>query len=510
MTRSSSSPASLPVAEAHAEWRIAQAFSAARIAQAAWASRSIGERLAVLRDFRDRLALHGRELAATVHRPEAETLTAQVIPLAEACRFLERDAPAALRVRRLGRRGRPAWLMGVSCEIHREPAGVVLILAPSNYPIFIPGTQMLQALAAGNAAVVKPSEGGVAAALLLRDLLVEAGLDSRLLPILPPDDASAVVAVRERPDHILLTGSSETGRVVLQAAARHWIPCTLELSGSDAVFVRADADLDRVARALAFSLRLNGGATCIAPRRVFADRRVLPELEARLVRELSPLPPEPIEPRQRAKLVPLLHAARIRGARILVGNENLGDPVLTGPLVVTQARPSMPLLQTDLFAPVLSLVGVRDDEDALEQAAQCPWALGASVFSRDLAAARRIAGRVNAGSVTVNDLIVPTADPRLPFGGRAASGYGVTRGREGLLTLTRTKTVAVRTNSWLPHLVPPQPEDADLFAAALSLSHARRALDRLGAVRNLIRLALRRSRPPTRRAAANAPSIHSL
>lgn len=475
---------------------LSELLTAARTAQAVWASTSLPHRLAVLRRFRHLIAEHAEELSNTVPRPIPETLTAQIIPLADHALFLERHARRALQPRRLGFRGRPVWLLGTHSQILREPVGIVLIIAPANYPIFIPGTQILQALAAGNAVLLKPAPSGRPAALALTRLLNEAGLDPRLISILASDTETAAAAVDAAPDAILLTGSSDTGRSVLAAAARHLTPCTVELSGCDAVFVRADADLHRVAAALRFGLYLNDGATCIAPRRVFVHHSRIAQLESLLRTELSGFPPIPIDPRQAVRLRTLYTEACHLGARPLAP-EAMDWSQPQGPIVLSSASSSMALLQADLFAPVLALVPVDDDEQALAVAAHCPFALGASVFSADEAAARRLAIRIDAGTVTLNDLIVPTADPRTPFGGRRGSGYGVTRGIEGLLQLTRIKVIASRRGNWLPHLQPADANDSEFFSAALRAAHAATAWRRLLGGLKTLRLALnRRPRHP--------------
>jgi acyl-CoA reductase-like NAD-dependent aldehyde dehydrogenase len=469
---------------------VREALLAARAAQPAWAATPVRARLAVLRAFRHRLAEHAEELAATVPRPAAETLTAQLIPLADAGAFLEREAAGLLKPRCFGRRGRPLWLAGVDAEIRREPWGVVLVISPSNYPLFIPGTQAIAALAAGNAVVLKPGAGGRPAALAVQRLLIAAGLDERLLTVLAEDAAAGEAAVAAGPDHVVFTGSAATGRTVLRGLAGTLTPATLELSGADAVFVRGDAEPDRVVAALRFGLRLNDGATCIAPRRVFVHAGLAGELARRLAAALAGAPAIPIAPVPSAKLQTLLREALEHGARVVTGDHE------AGPLVVAGARPSLRLLREDLFAPVLALIRTEDDEAALAAAAQCPYALGASIFSRDVAAARRLAARVHAGVVTINDLIVPTADPRVPFGGRGESGYGVTRGAEGLLAMTRPKVVSVRRGRWLPHLEPARDGDAEFFAAALRATHAATPFLRLRHGLRTARLALRRRGQP--------------
>ena len=292
--------------------------------------------------------------------------------------------------------------------------------------------------------------------LVLAELLAEAGLPPGLLEILPEE--AGPDAVRAGYDYVVLTGGVATGVAVGRAAAETLTPTAMELSGVDAVFVLPGADLALTAAALAYGLRLNAGETCIAPRRVF----VPPDMEADLLSRLLPLlpPPAAIPERTQARLASLLDDAERGGARIVARN----------PAVLAAASPDMALLQEDLFAPWLALVTVRDAEAALEAASLCPYALGASVFG-PRADALRLAARIDAGSVCINDLIAPTADPRLPFGGRKLSGYGVTRGAEGLLEMTVIKTVSTRKGRFRPHLDPHFSGDARTLLLMTRLLH---------------------------------------
>lgn len=429
----------------------------ARQAGAEWAAYPVAERMRVIRRLRRLLGREGVALAGTVSRPVADTLVAEVLPLAEAARFLLRRGPGLLAPRRL-RLGRPLWLWGVSAQIRREPCGVVLILAPGNYPLFVPGAQALQAIAAGNGVCVKPAPGCSEPMAALGGLLERAGLPPGVFTILRESDGPSALAAGF--DRVVLTGSSATGRAVLAEAARSLTPVTLELSGSDPVFVLPGADLDLVASCLLYGLRLNGGATCIAPRRVFVPRGLASGLEIRLRTGAEQLPDAAVPEKVAERLEHLAGEAVAAGARPLL-------PWHPGrPMLLADARPEMALLNEDVFAPWLALVPTDTPEVAAER---CPYALGASVFGpADLAGA--FAGRVRAGSVCINDLIVPTADPRLPFGGRGESGYGVTRGAEGLLEMTVVKTVSVR-HRFRPHLQPPREDDAARFAKLLRWLH---------------------------------------
>lgn len=461
----------------------------------AWAERDISKRLSIIRGLRRRIASDAEKIVETLAtrpgRSATESVSAEILPLAEACRFLEREAAGLLASRRLGRRGRPVWLFGVEAEVRREPVGTVLIVGPSNYPLLLPGVQAVQALAAGNRVLVKPAPGCSAPMVLLGRWLEEAGLPPGLFRVLDESADAVAEAIEDGIDKLVLTGSAETGRILAERLARHLVPSTMELSGNDAVFVLPGAEMEQVARALAFGLRLNGSATCIAPRRVFVPHGMAAGLEAALLRHVGTIPPVPVPLPTKRRLAILARGAVAEGARAL-GDLPREDSPAMAPLILADTAPGMALLREEIFAPVLSLVPVQDMGQALEAAAASPYALGASVFGPE-AEARELAGRIDAGTVTINDLIVPTADPRLPFGGRHASGWGVTRGAEGLLEMTQAKVVSVRKGRLRPHFDPPRESDEALMLAALRLFHGGFGT-RAGALRRLVQAVRGRSR----------------
>ncbi|WP_434623183.1 aldehyde dehydrogenase family protein [Azospirillum sp. B2RO_4] len=461
----------------------------------AWSAQGISLRLSVIRGLRHRIAADAERLVRSLEsrpgRCAAESVSAEILPLAEACRFLEREAAGLLAPRRLGRRGRPVWLFGVEAEVRREPLGRVLIVGPSNYPLLLPGVQAVQALAAGNRVLVKPAPGCGAPMVLLGEWLTEAGLPPGLFRVLDESAGAVAEAIAAGIDKLVLTGSADTGRAVAELLGRHLVPSTMELSGNDAVFVLPGAEVEQVARALSFGLRLNGSATCIAPRRVFVPQGMAAGLEDALVGQVAAIPPVPVSLPVRRRLATLARDAVAEGARALGIVPTEEHPAMT-PLILADARPGMALLREEIFAPVLSLVPVRDMGEALEAAARSPYALGASVFG-PVAQARELAGRIDAGTVTINDLIVPTADPRLPFGGRHASGWGVTRGAEGLLEMTQVKTVSVRRGRLRPHLDAPREGDDALILAALRLFHGGPGT-RTDAIRRMVQAVRGRSR----------------
>jgi acyl-CoA reductase-like NAD-dependent aldehyde dehydrogenase len=452
---------------------VAKALSGVRSAQARWARTAMEQRLELVRQLRHAIARHGEGLAQVAAQARecsvAEALVTEVIPLADACRFLEREAKKILSSRRLGRRGLPLWLGGVRTEVRREPHGVVLIIGPGNYPLLLSGVQMLQALVAGNGVLLKPGSGAGIGARALFDLMVSVGFDSQLVAVLPEPAAAARAAILARPDKVVFTGSAETGQSILAQLAPHMIPATMELSGCDAVIIRSDADLDLAVKALVFGMNLNRGATCLAPKRVFVSTSRATELEGRLVQSLRG---HQIEAPGTPKLRSLIGDAIARGAHLIAGDIG-ADGSLRLPLVLGGVTPASQLLREDVFAPVLVVVTVADDREAILRANDCPYALTASVFSRNELAAREIATQVRAGLVTINDLILPAADARTPFGGRGRSGFGVTQGAEGLLEMTVTKVITVTRGKFRPAFEPLRTDDAQLFASYLTLSHGR-------------------------------------
>ena len=290
-------------------------------------------------------------MPSSLARNRADTLAAEVLPLLEACKFLEREATRLLAPQPLGKQGLPFWLSGVDATVERVPLGVVLIIAPANYPLFLPGVQALQALAAGNAVVWKPGRGGRAVAEIFAELAHGAGLPGRALRV--TDEAVETVhrEIEASPDKIVFTGSSETGRTVQRLAAEYSIPVVAELSGCDAVIVLPGADEARVLDALCFGMRLNGSATCMAPRRLVLvghHNRLIYGLEARF----DAMEPVFLPDSVRGQVNALLEDAQAHGASV-VGER--GDLAMK-PVLVLGGTTEMAVARTDFFAPVLTVL----------------------------------------------------------------------------------------------------------------------------------------------------------
>ncbi len=471
-----------------------------RAAQSQWSVVAISKRLSCVRRFRQLLADGAQslcEMASRIQdRPQREILTAEIFPLIAACKFLELESASLLGPRRLGKSGLPVWLQGVSAEVHREPYGVVLIIGPVNYPLSLPGIQLLQALVSGNGVLLKPGPGGTHTARALLQLLNAAGFADGLVALLPESVEAASAAIHAGVDKVVFTGSATAGAKVLADLAPQLVPATMELSGCDAMLVRKDGDLELVTKALRFSLHLNAGATCIAPHRLIVAESRAEELESRLRDYFAAEPHWRLTAAAASRVRLVLEDALAHGGRFLSGAID-PDGNIVAPVILAGVPPDCRVFREDIFGPLVAMLKVKDDEEAIRRINDGPYGLGASIFTADESLARAIAMRLRVGLVTVNDVIVPAGDPRIPIGGRGRSGFGPTRGREGLLDLTVPKVVAARRGRFRPHLSIPVGEDAPLLYAYLKLIYARGARNRWLALVSLARqlFARKRGRP---------------
>jgi acyl-CoA reductase-like NAD-dependent aldehyde dehydrogenase len=470
--------------------------AAARRAQTEWARLPIRDRLRPVRAFRHLLVDAADDLCAAVHaelgRPAVEVLGSDVLPLADACRFLERDAPALLKPRRVRLRSRPLWLWGQRDTLHRRPHGIVAIIGTWNYPFFLNGVQIVQALTAGNAVIWKPSEVSTYTAQYLQPLLQLAGYPDDLVQTLPATREAGIAVAEADVDHVVFTGSAATGRKLATRLGERLISSTLELSGCDAMFVLADADVDLAARAAWFGSTINRGQTCIAVRRAFVHRTVYPAFIESMRKHLATAGPMRLaiagQARQAARLVA---DAAAHGGRVLApAVATPADDRTVLPQVIADATPGMAVCCEDCFAPLMAVLPFDDVAGALAQNDECHYGLGASVFTRDRRTAAEIAERLRAGMVSVNDVVAPTAHPATPFGGRGLSGWGVTQGPDGLLGMTVPQVVSDCGGSLHLHYNPAGEPDGpmgQLLTGFLQWYHAPTVGRRLKGLWRLIR-----------------------
>jgi succinate-semialdehyde dehydrogenase/glutarate-semialdehyde dehydrogenase len=433
--------------------QVVAAVARARAAQPEWAARSLGDRRRVVRRFRHLLFERRSEIAALIEReagkPAVEAMTADVITALDVARFLERRSPRVLATRTIVPSNIATWRKRVT--ITHEPYGVIGIISPWNYPLLLPASSALAALVAGNAVVLKPSELTPAVAVRLGELLHEAGVPEAVMQVLPGDGATGAALSSADVDKLFFTGSAATGRKVAMACAKRLVPCVLELGGSDPAIILDDADLDTAVSGILWGRFTNAGQTCVAPKRAIVLDRVHDDFVSRLAGAVDRLvvgagaagsDVGPMIRRSQADVLDSqLRDAEQRGARVVGaarGNENFFAPT-----IVANVSPEMRVAREETFGPLLAVIRVRDDDEAIAVANDTPFGLSASVWSRDLSRGRRVARRIDAGSVHVNDVVSAVGMADVPHGGVKESGMGRLHGDAGLRECIREKALVV-------------------------------------------------------------------
>ncbi len=441
------------------------AVAEARAAQNGWARRSAAERARVMRDVARVLGRRGDEIASCIRqetgKPRVEAI-AEVLVSVDLLRYYARVAPRHLRARR----ERTGWMVTKAGWVEREPLGVVGAITPWNYPFVLVMDCVTPALVAGNGVVVKPSEVTPRTALLVPRLLEEAGVPPGLVQVVPGDGSTGKALVEAGVDRIAFTGSTATGRKVMEAAASTLTPVTLELGGKDAAIVLEDADLERAARGVVFGAFFNAGQTCISVERAYVVRPVYQpfvERVAELARSLRTGTGEDadvgpmITPAQLGIVERQVDAALAEGARALCGGRRAQDAPIYPPTVLVDVDGSMAVVREESFGPLLPVIAVDDEAEAVRLANASPFGLFASVWTRDRKRGLRVARALRAGGVSVNDVLSHYSVPSLPMGGVGDSGFGRRRGVEALDEMTRTKTLfadrsgARREFYWFPY-----------------------------------------------------------
>jgi aldehyde dehydrogenase (NAD+) len=341
----------------------------------------------------------------------------------------------------------------------REPLGVTVHIAPWNYPLLLAMRSVVPALAAGNAAVLKPASLTPLTAIRLARLAKLAGVPDGILNVVPgPGGKLGEALVRDRRCRsVSFTGSGEVGRRIAVVAAERLVPATLELGGKSPVVVLADADLERAARGVAGGIFGNAGQMCWAGSRLIVHESVRSVLLDKLraiagALRLGPGTEEGVEMgplvsrEQEAKVLEYVQAAKADGGTVLTGGEKASEPPLAAgnfvrPTVVADLPPTSRVVREEIFGPVLSTFSFREVDEAVRLANETPYGLFAAVWTRDLAHAHQLARRLEAGMVVVNE--PPLTFPQTPFGGFKESGLGSEQGMRVVENYTRAKNILV-------------------------------------------------------------------
>ncbi len=428
-------------------------FEAQRTHRWTAAASTAHDRAARLRRLGQLIKARRAHLAAAVARDlgkhRAETEVSELHPVLQELRFVRQHLARWMRPRAVPT---PLSLFGSRSAVRPEPRGVTLILSPWNYPLLLTLSPLIAAIAAGNTAILKPSERTPHTAQAIADLIQEA-FPPELVSVVQggPETAEALLALPF--DHVFYTGSGRIGRLVMRAASEHLTSVTLELGGKSPAIVDESADLALAAERVVWGKFLNAGQTCVAPDYVLVHARVQErfllaldrvvagrlggERWQRHGREYGRL----IDAGAVQRLERLTRGSVQQGARVVFGGHFDAAARFASPTVLADVTPDMPLMQEEIFGPVLPVLTYSDLGEVIQLIRANDKPLALYHFTRDAAAQARVTRETSSGALVVNGTVLHLSNPALPFGGVGGSGMGTSHGLHGFRTFSHEKAV---------------------------------------------------------------------
>ncbi len=446
---------------------VARAVGRAREAQRKWGEQSLSQRGRLIMKARKIILQEMEEIALLISRetgkPVTEAFSMELSTSLDLMQYFASKAASMLSPRRISV-GQYALMGRSSYEIYK-PLGVIGIISPWNFPWATPLDEVVMALLAGNTVVLKPSELTPLTGLKIKDVFKRAGLADGVLEVATGDGSTGAALVGAGVDKIMFTGSVATGRRVAEAAAKYLTPVVLELGGKDPMIVLDDANIPNAARGAIWGAFANAGQCCAAVERCYVHESIAEAFIAEVVKETKSLNlsigsdnTADIGPMtsERQLLVVQRHVdeALDKGATALTGGDRVADSVAPffPPTILVNVSHEMDVMREETFGPVLPIMTFKTDEEAIRLANDSIYGLTASVWTGNITRGRRLAERIDAGTVTVNEVLYTHGIASTPWGGVKQSGLGRTHGRAGLLELVSPRHIHINRASFIPDL----------------------------------------------------------
>lgn len=395
-------------------------------------------------------------LNADLGKPSLEAYGAEISYVANDAAHAKKHLEEWIKPERVAS---PLIVHPAKSEIRREPLGVVLIISPWNYPYQLLMAPLVAAVAAGNTALLKPSEIAPHTSALIAAELPRY-VDAGCIRVVEGGIPETTEILAQRFDHIFYTGNGHVGRIVMRAAAEHLTPVTLELGGKSPAFVDSSADLDVAARRLMWGKFFNAGQTCVAPDYVLVDASVKDALLAKMKSVLQDFyGQDPKSTKDFARIINTKHhdrlTALLEGQTVFIGGEHDRENKYIAPTILVDVDPESAVMQEEIFGPILPVIGVANVDAALRFINGRDKPLALYVFSTHKPTVEKVLGGTSSGGASVNHVWLHLAVPDLPFGGVGESGMGAYHGRHGFETFSHRKAVLHKPNQIDPDLLYP-------------------------------------------------------
>lgn len=443
------------------EEEVKRAVARARKAFLIWRETSFEERKRLVMQARKIILDEMDDIAELIckesGKPIAEAISMEIAPVLDLMQYFARKTKRLLKPRKINiglfsLLGRSSWVV-------YEPLGVVAIIPAWNYPFSIPLGEATMALMAGNAVVIKPSELTPLIGLKIQEIFHKAGALEDIVQVVTGDGSTGAALVNSVPDKIMFTGSVQTGKKIAEMAAKSLTPTVLELGGKDAMIVFADANLKLAADAAVWGAFCNAGQNCASVERLYVEESVADKLIEMIVEKTKKLR-QGVGTEKDVSVTVLssekqlsivkehVESFRQEGAKILTGGRSQG--LFYEPTVIIGVNNSMKAMREETFGPTLPIATFRTEEEAVRLANDSEFGLTASVWTNNLRKAKRIAEKLEAGTVCINEVLYTHGIAQTPWGGVKNSGYGRTHGLEGLMELVRPKHIHQNSLPILP------------------------------------------------------------
>ncbi len=395
--------------------------------------------------IRENSPLIADALKKDLNKPEQESLVSEVIFLIEEIKHTKKHLKNWMKVQDVGT---PLTLLPAKSFIYQQPKGIVLIIAPWNYPFQLAIAPVIAALAAGNCVVLKPSELTPNTSKLIHKLIGE-NFSDQLIQVVEGGIQETTDLLKEKFDHIFFTGSTPVGKIIMLAAAQNLTPVTLELGGKSPVIVCEDANLDLCARRLVWAKFYNAGQTCVAPDYVYVHESIKDQLIEKMIQQIHlQFGQNPQESQSFARMVNTRNWQRvfnlIEKENIIHGGVGVQDDLYIAPTLLYSVNWDSKVMKDEIFGPLLPIMTFKNHKEVFSIINQRPRPLAAYIFSESKSIQKEFGEELYFGGGCINDLMVHLSHPDLPFGGVGDSGMGHYHGLAGFLTFSHSKSVLRR------------------------------------------------------------------